>query len=157
MFLTNCSYDFKRKLNEQFILRIHSLGFFFVCSSSTPGWVSVHFRFNSFFFNFPRNGKKIKCVVIERKTGNKKKQRHLNQLRWKWSDTLPALHNSVLGMTVGSPCPAMQVSLDMHTKPEEWSSSSFLRNEEYQTETSWKLTMNYLIKVLYFKWLRVVF
>lgn len=66
MFLTNCSYDFKRKLNKQFILRIHGLGFF-VCSSSTPGWVSVHFQFNSFFFNSPHNGKKSSVLSLKGK------------------------------------------------------------------------------------------
>ena len=51
----------------------------------------------------------------------------LKWLNWKWTDDGPAIHNSVLGKTVSSTCPAMQVSLDMHTKPEEWSTSSFLR------------------------------
>lgn len=124
---------------EEWAVCIENQQFFFVFFSFVAsailnsGLISLHFQFSWFRKIFPsqQNKKKKAENLLWRFKRWKwivwRSWLHLEWLNWKWTDTGPALHYSVLGMTVSSPCPAMQVSLDMHTKPEEWTSSSFLK------------------------------
>lgn len=82
--------------------------------------------FSSLSSHFSQKTKRLQVDDIKSNLDFKKRIREKKKMirvesNWKWTDASSGLHHSVSfgGRRSAPPCPAMQVSLDMHTEPEE--------------------------------------